>query len=136
LGNYSKQTKLRALNPNEITPFDILIFDKKNNEKTENFKADIKYNLTDHKDKKLEIVANNSRLDMAGFFFVNGKIKNSGDIHSNNRNVISMVYDKIRSWLEYGRRKLSLTISPFSNGIIYNTNNRQTQSFRISSCTR
>jgi hypothetical protein len=29
LGNYSKQTELRALNPNEITPFDILIFDKK-----------------------------------------------------------------------------------------------------------
>jgi hypothetical protein len=66
---------------------------------------------------------------MAGFFFVNGKIKNSGDTHSNNRNVISMSYDKITSWLEYGRRKPSRTISPFSNGIIYNTNNRQNSIF-------
>ena len=86
MGNYSKQTKLRALNPNEITPFDILNFDKKN-EKTENFKADIKYNLTDHKDKKLVIDADNSRSDMTGFFFVNWKIKNSGDTHSNNTKV-------------------------------------------------
>ncbi len=67
---------------------------KKNKEKIKNIKADTKYNLTDHKDEKLDIVANNSRLDMTGFFFINGKIKNSGDTYSNNTNVISILYDK------------------------------------------
>ena len=97
---------------------------KENNEKTENFKADIKYNPTDHKDKKLDIVANNLRLDMTGFFFVNGKIMNSGDTHSNNTNVISIVYDKNNVLVGVWYVQTDRYDIPFSNGIIYNTNNR------------
>ncbi len=136
LGNYSKQTDLRALNPNEITPFDILIFDKKNNEKIKNFKADIKYNLTDRKDKKLDIVANNSRLDMTGFFFINGKIKNSGDTHSNNTNVISILYDKNKELVGVWKAQTEpYDIPPSATASFTIPITDKTQSFRISSYT-
>ncbi|MBA3285546.1 MAG: hypothetical protein H0U27_10880 [Nitrosopumilus sp.] len=136
LGNFSKQTELRSLNPNEITPFDILIFDKKNNEKIKNFKADIKYNLTDHKDKKLDIVANNSRLDMTGFFFINGKIKNSGDTHSNNTNVISILYDKNKELVGVWKAQTEpYDIPPSTTASFTIPVTDKTQSFRISSFT-
>ena len=136
LGNFSKQTELRALNPNEITPFDILIFDKKNNEKIKNFKADIKYNLTDHKDKKLDIVANNSRSDMTGFFFINGKIKNSGDTHSNNTNVISILYDKNKELVGVWEAQTEpYDIPPSATASFTIPITDKTQSFRISSYT-
>ncbi len=136
LGNFSKQTELRALNPNEITPFDILIFDKKNNEKIKNFKADIKYNLTDHKDKKLDIVANNSRLDMTGFFFINGKIKNSGDTHPNNTNVISILYDKNNELVGIWKAQTEpYDIPPLTTASFTIPITDKTQSFRISRFT-
>jgi hypothetical protein len=94
IGNFSKQTELRALNPDETTPFDILILDKKNVEKIYNYTVDVKHNLTSPKAKKLDILSNDSRLDMTGFYFVNGKVKNTGDSYSKNTNVISILYNK------------------------------------------
>lgn len=136
LGNHSKQTELRALNPNEITPFDILIFDKKNNEQIKNFKADTKYNLTDHKDKKLDIVANNSPLDMTGVFFINGKIKNSGETHSNNTNVISILYDKNKELVGVWKAQTEpYDIPPSATASFTIPITDKTQSFRISSYT-
>jgi hypothetical protein len=136
LGNFSKQTELRALNPNEITPFDILIYDKKNNEKIKNFKADIKYNLTGHKDKKLDIVADNSRLDITGFFFINGKIKNSGDTHSDNTNVISILYDKNKELVGVWKAQAEpYDIPPLTTASFTIPITDKTQSFRISSYT-
>ncbi len=94
IGNFSKQTELRALNPNEITPFDILIFDKKINEKINDYLVNVKYNITNPKDKKLVIVSDNSKLEITGFYFINGDILNTGDLYSVNTNVISIVYNK------------------------------------------
>jgi hypothetical protein len=136
LGNFSKQTELRSLNPNETTPFDILIFDKKDNEKIKNFKADIEYNLTGHKDKKLDIVANNSRLDMTGFFYINGKIRNSGDTHSNNTNVIAILYDKNKELVGIWKAQTEpYDIPPSTTASFTIPITDKTQSFRISSFT-
>jgi len=94
IGNFSKQTELRTLNPNEITPFNILIFDKKINEKINDYLVNIKYNITNYKDKKLVIVSDNSKLEITGFYFINGDILNTGDLYSFNTNIISIIYNK------------------------------------------
>jgi hypothetical protein len=95
LGSFSKQTELTTLNPNEITPFDILIYDKKISDKIKDYKLDFKFNFTEYKDKKLAIVSHDSRLDMTGFYFINGKIQNTEKTSaSNNTRVIAVTYNK------------------------------------------
>ncbi|MBA3978461.1 MAG: hypothetical protein H0X50_09780 [Nitrosopumilus sp.] len=135
LGNFSKQTELRALNPNEITPFDILIFDKKNNEVIKDYDVDIKYNVTNYKDKKLDIVANDSRLDMTGFFFISGKIKNiEKGAYSNNTNVISILYDKDNGLVGVWKAQTEpYNIPPLTTASFTIPITDKTQSFRISS---
>ncbi len=135
LGNFSKQTELRALNPNEITPFDILIFDKKNNEVIKDYDVDLKYNITNYKDKKLDIVTNDSRLDMTGFFFINGKIKNlEKGASSNNTNVISILYDKNNELVGVWKAQTEpYNIPPLTTASFTIPITDKTQSFRISS---
>lgn len=95
LGSFSKQTELTTLNPNELTPFDILIYDKKISDKIKDYKLDFKFNFTEYKDKKLVIVSHDSRLDMTGFYFINGKIQNTDKTSaSNNTRVIVVTYNK------------------------------------------
>ncbi len=134
LGNFSKQTELRALNPNEITPFDILIFDKKNNELIKDYNIDVKYNFTNYKDKKLDIVTNDSRSDMTGFFFINGKVRNTADAYSNNTNVISLLYGKDKELVGIWKAQTEpYSIPPLTTASFTIPITDKTQSFRISS---
>jgi hypothetical protein len=95
IGYFSRQTELTTLNPDEITPFDIFIYDKKLNEKIKDHKVDVKFNFTKYKDKKLVIVSSDSRLDMTGLYFINGKIQNTEKASaSNNTRVIAITYNK------------------------------------------
>lgn len=94
IGNFSKQTDITTLNPNEITPFDILIFDKNIYNKIKDYVVNINFNFTKDKDKKLLIESNKSHLDVNGFFFIDGKIKNIGQVYSNNTTVTSVTYNK------------------------------------------
>jgi hypothetical protein len=94
VGNFSKQTEIRTLNPDEITPIDILIFDKKINEKINDYLTNINYNITNYKDKKLVLISDNSKLEITGFYFINGDVLNTGKSYSFNTNVISILYNK------------------------------------------
>ena len=94
IGNFSKQTEITTLNPKEITPFDILIFDKNIYDKIKEYVVNINFNFTKNKDKNLVIVSNKSHLDVNGFFFIDGKIRNLGQAYSNNTTVTSVTYNK------------------------------------------
>ena len=95
IGNFSKQTEITTINPKEITPFDILIYNKDINDKINEYSTNIKYNFTNHKDENLVIESSNSHIDLiTGFYFINGEIKNKGQLYSNNTTVISITYDK------------------------------------------
>jgi hypothetical protein len=94
IGNFSKQTEITTLNPKEITPFDILIFDKNIYDKIKEYVVNINFNFTKDKDKKLVIISSKSHLDVNGFFFIDGKIKNIGQAYSNNTTVTSVTYNK------------------------------------------
>jgi hypothetical protein len=94
IGNFSKQTEITTLNPKEITPFDILIFDKNIYDKIKEFVVNINFNFTKNKDKNLVIESNKSHLDVNGFFFIDGKIRNLGQAYSNNTTVTSVTFNK------------------------------------------
>jgi hypothetical protein len=95
IGNFSKQTEITTINPKEITPFDILIYNRDINDKINEYSTNIKYNFTNHKDENLVIESSNSHIDLiTGFYFINGEIKNKGQLYSNNTTVISITYDK------------------------------------------
>jgi hypothetical protein len=94
IGNFSKQTEITTLNPKEITPFDILIFDKNIYDRIKEYVVNINFNFTNDKDRNLLIVSNKSHLDVNGFFFIDGKIRNLGQAYSNNTTVTSVTYNK------------------------------------------
>jgi hypothetical protein len=95
IGNFSKEPEITTLNPKDIAPFDILIYDKKIYDSIKNYNIDIKYNITKYKDKKLVIVSSYSHLDANGFYFINGEIQNTAPhTYSNNTTVTSITYNK------------------------------------------
>jgi hypothetical protein len=94
IGNFSKQTEITTLNPKEISPFDILIFDKNIYDKIKEYVVNINFNFTKNKDKNLVIESNKSHLDVNGFFFIDGKIRNLGQAYSNNTTVTSVTFNK------------------------------------------
>src|SRR5690242_15345780 len=49
IGNFSKQSEITTINPGEITPFDILIYNKDLNDKINKFSITVKFNFTNHK---------------------------------------------------------------------------------------
>lgn len=137
LGNFSKQTEITTLNPNEITPFDILIYDKKINDKIKDYKVDFKFNFTEYKDKNLVIVSDDSRLDITGFYFINGKIQNTDKTSdSNNTNVIAITYNKNKELAGVWKSKTEpynippLTTAPFTIPVT-----DKVQAFQISNYT-
>src|SRR5919107_347724 len=78
IGNFSKQSEITTINPNNTSPFDILIYDKKIYDKINNFDVNTKFNKTKHKEDMLDISSNKSHIDINGFYFINGEIQNKG----------------------------------------------------------
>ncbi len=91
--NYSRQTEIQSLNPNESTPFDILVFDKDHNKDIKNYSLSSKYNFTNYNEKNLETISTKNRFDITGTYFIDGKLKNNGKNYLNNTTVIAAVYD-------------------------------------------
>lgn len=79
------------------------------------------------------MVAINSRLDMTDFFFINGKIKNLGDTHSNNTNAISVSYDRNEQLVGVWKAQTKLYDIPPSSTVAFTIPiTDKTRSFRIS----
>lgn len=95
IGNYSRELELRFLNPSEISPFDVLIFDKHEINKIKKFDFTFDYNISKtHYSKEVKLVSSLSRLDLTGIYYISGKVKNTGYSISNNTIVIASVRDK------------------------------------------
>lgn len=93
IGNYSKQIELQFLNPKEVSPFDILIFDKQIDNNIKHFDFTKEYNITKYHSKAIKLISSKSRLDFNGFYYISGKVKNTGTL-SNNTIIIASVRDK------------------------------------------
>ena len=95
IGNYSTQVMVHPLNPMEMTPYDITIYDKGQNDQIKNHSVKFTFNVSDSENlKNFNIHSVNSRSDMLGFFFISGRITNEMSAISNNTLVIASVKDE------------------------------------------
>jgi hypothetical protein len=97
VGEYYRNPEISVINPNEISPFEIIYLDPSTSEKVKNFTIATNFetaNKQDTKPESLYIESVNSRLDFTGFYYINGKIKNEGLKNANNVTVVATIYDK------------------------------------------
>lgn len=94
LGNYSSQVEVQPLNPSEVTPFDVLIYDKDHNGLIKNYTIDSTYEKVKPNKRDLEIHSTNSKLDATGFYYISGRITNNMNITSNSTTIIAALDNK------------------------------------------
>jgi hypothetical protein len=94
LGNYSNQVAVHPLNPSEITPFDVILYDKDRNSLIKNYTIDSTYEKVNTNIRDLEIHSTNSKLDATGFYYISGRINNNMNITSNSTTIIAALDDK------------------------------------------
>jgi hypothetical protein len=94
LGNYSNQVAVHPLNPSEITPFDVILYDKDRNSLIKNYTIDSTYEKVSTNIRDLEIHSTNSKLDATGFYYISGRINNNMNITSNSTTIIAALDDK------------------------------------------
>ena len=94
LGNYSNQVAVHPLNPSEITPFDVILYDKDQNSLIKNYTIDSTYEKVNTNIRDLEIHSTNSKLDATGFYYISGRINNNMNITSNSTTIIAALDDK------------------------------------------
>jgi hypothetical protein len=94
LGNYSNQVAVHPLNPSEITPFDVILYDKDRNSLIKNYTIDSTYEKVNTNIRDLEIHSTNSKLDATGFYYISGRINNNMNITSNSTTIIAALNDK------------------------------------------
>jgi hypothetical protein len=94
LGNYSSQVEVHPLNPLEVTPFDVIIYDKDHNSLVKNYTIDSTYDKVKTNVRDLEIHSTNSKLDATGFYYISGRITNNMNITSNSTTIIAALDNK------------------------------------------
>ena len=104
LGNYSRSSELRVINPGESSPFEILFLDQATSNSVANFTLSATAEEASAlKEKQLTIVSSNSRLDLLGTFYINALIRNEGGEAATNSILIATLYDRNDNVLAIGK---------------------------------
>ena len=116
IGSYSTQVEVHPLNHMEMTPYDITIYDKGQNDQIKNHSVRFTFNVSDSESlKNFDIHSVNSRSDLLGFFFISGRITNEMSAISNNTLVIATVMDENKKLLGVWKAQTEpYNISPYS----------------------
>lgn len=103
LNEFQRSSELRTINPGEISPFEILYIDTKTVNEVKNYSLTAVGTETQTKPGELKIASANDRLDLTGFYYINGQIINQGEQTATNTNVIATLYDKDGRVIALGR---------------------------------
>jgi peptide/nickel transport system substrate-binding protein len=104
LGNYSRSSELRVINPGESSPFEILFLNQTASGGVANFTISVTSQQAPAlKEKQLTIVSSNSRLDLLGTFYINALIRNEGGEAATNSIMIATLYDRNDNVLAIGK---------------------------------
>ena len=103
LNKFKRSTDIRTLNPGDISPFEILYYDSKTVDLIHDYTLSAIGQDTEVKPKALRIESYNSRIDILGFYYVNGIISNKGSEPATNTLVIATMYDKNGNVISIGR---------------------------------
>ena len=124
LGNYSNQVEVHPLNPSEVTPFDVLIYDKNHNSLIKNYTIDTTYEEIETNKRDLEIHSTNSKLDVTGFYYISGRITNNMNITSNSTTIIAALNDKNDDLIGIWKAQSEpYNIPPFTTAFIHYSSN-------------
>ncbi|HXG07874.1 MAG TPA: CFI-box-CTERM domain-containing protein [Nitrososphaera sp.] len=94
LDEYQRAPALQVINPGESSPFEILLLDSDTVERVANFTMTAQGQNTELKEKQLEIISSNSRLDILGTYYINAAARNNGQERADNAIMIATLYDK------------------------------------------
>jgi hypothetical protein len=124
LDEFSRTPALQVINPGESSPFDILYIDQSTVDSVANFTMSAQGQDAELKEKQLEIISSNSRLDVLGVYYINAAARNNGPEDAANAIMIATLYDRDgrvvaigKALAGDGRRNLNMTAgseAPFS----------------------
>ena len=104
LNDYQRSCELPTINAGGICPFEIIYIDTKTTNKVEDFKLTAQGIVSDTSEPtKLKFHSDNSRLDILGFYYINGRISNEGSITATDSSVVATLYDKDGKVIAIGR---------------------------------
>jgi hypothetical protein len=103
LNEFQRSSELRTINPGETSPFEILYIDTKTVKDVKNYSLTAVGTETQTKTRELSIVSASGRLDLTGFYYINGKVINQGEQTATNSLVIATLYDKDGRVIALGR---------------------------------
>ena len=104
LNHFQRTCELPTVNSGGICPFEILYIDAKTTNRVKDFKLSATGIITDEsKPTTLKIYSDNSRLDILGFYYINGRISNEGPLTATNSSVVASLYDKDGKVIAIGR---------------------------------
>ncbi|MEW6605584.1 MAG: CFI-box-CTERM domain-containing protein [Thermoproteota archaeon] len=103
LDQYQRAPALQVINPGESSPFEILYIDQETVDSVANFTMTAEGQDTEQKEKQLEIISSNSRLDVLGTYYINAAARNNGREDADNAIMIATLYDRDDRVIAIGR---------------------------------
>ena len=103
INEYKRSAELRTINPDFVSPFEILFIDQRTVDKVKDFKLFVNGTETGPPPVDLRIKIDSSRQDILGFYYINGVIFNSGPESANNSIAIATLYDTDGRVIAIGR---------------------------------
>ena len=107
LNEFNRSSELSIINPGEISPFEILYIDGKTVNQIRDFKLSSGANQAPSESKLkpvgLKVIPTNSRLDLFGFYYINGRVDDIANHNSTNTLIIATLYDKSGNVIAIGR---------------------------------
>jgi hypothetical protein len=116
LDEFQRSSEIRTINPGETSPFEILYINTKTVNNVKDFKLSASGTVIEEtKPIVLKVQPDNSRLDILGFYYINGRILNGGPLTATDSSIIATLYDKEGKVIAIGRALAEpVNISPDS----------------------
>lgn len=114
LNEYQRDCELPTVNPGGMCPFEILYIDTKTTMVVKDFKLSaVGTPAAKGKPNALKVFSEGSKLDISGFYYINGRILNGGSETSSLTTVVATLYDKDGKVIALGRALAEpVSISP------------------------
>jgi hypothetical protein len=113
LNEYQRACELPTVNPGGICPFEILYIDTKTSKLVKDFRLSAVGTSAERKPNALKVFSESSKLDILGFYYINGRILNEGSETSILTTVVATLYDKDGKVIALGRALAEpVSISP------------------------
>jgi hypothetical protein len=104
LNQYQRSCELPTVSSGRVCPFEILYIDTNTTNTIKDIKLSALGIYTDKiKPTTLKVYSDNAKLDILGFYFINGRISNEGPVTATDSSVVATLYDKDGNVIALGR---------------------------------